>query len=292
MRENTSIRKLGQQIGYDIRQGIIQQWKKYAMLLAVYIVSIVHFILICKMSKKVDSYTSADMIMWMLKGVKKFDANSRSQLDIPTVYMFPNIIIAFIIGNYVIKDLYGYGKSILVKAESRINWWLSKCIWCVLSAFVSYGMMYIVIAVAGVCTGSFSLKPTPEIYYHLFSMDKQMILQYADVGSLLAGVVITSFIMTVTLNIIQITVGLIVSPTLAYMAIIVLLVLGVFMDNPLVITVYCMAIRSVRYMPYGYKLLPAVIIMCAMILLCVIAGAIYSSKMDIINKKADWQNPD
>ena len=45
MTKRSKLRILRQQIAYDIRQGIIYQWKKYAMLLIVYIVCIVSFII-------------------------------------------------------------------------------------------------------------------------------------------------------------------------------------------------------------------------------------------------------
>ena len=123
MTKHSKLRILRQQIAYDIRQGIIYQWKKYAMLLIVYIVCIVSFIIRCKTNRHIESYTCGDMVMWMLKGMKKIETGRHMNIDIPSVYIFPNVIIAFIVGNYVIKDLYGYGKSVLLKAGSRINWW-------------------------------------------------------------------------------------------------------------------------------------------------------------------------
>ena len=40
------MRMLGLQIKYDIRQGILQQWKKFVVLGVVYIACIIHFIII------------------------------------------------------------------------------------------------------------------------------------------------------------------------------------------------------------------------------------------------------
>ena len=102
----------------------------------------------------------------------------------------------------------------------------------------------------------------------------------------------TSLVMTMTLNMIQITIGLILSPTIGYMAVMVFLVVAAFSDSPVIVTLYCMAVRSGLYMPSGYKIAPALVIMFIMIMVCAIAGAVYSSHMDIISKKAEWQNPD
>ena len=231
------------------------------------------------------------MVMWMLKGMKKIETGRHMNIDIPSVYIFPNVIIAFIVGNYIIKDLYGYGKSVLLKAGSRINWWISKCIWCLVSALVCYGMMYIVIAVAGICTGSFSISPTQDVCCYMLNMDRQYI-ENVDIVRLMLSVMGTSLVMTMTLNMIQITIGLILSPTIGYMAVMVFLVVAAFSDSPVIITLYCMAVRSGLYMPSGYKIAPALVIMFIMIMVCAIAGAVYSSHMDIISKKAEWQNPD
>ena len=151
------------QIKYDIREGIIQQWKKYAVLCVIYIACIVQFIMLCGANRHIDTYTCGDMVMWMFDGVKKFDAGAKNNVDISSVYILPNVFIAYIIGNYVIKDLYGYGKDILIRTGNRIKWWLSKCIWCVLTSCMCYAVLYAVIVIAGICTGSFSFVPTKEV---------------------------------------------------------------------------------------------------------------------------------
>lgn len=132
------------QIKYDIREGIIQQWKKYAVLCVIYIACIVQFIMLCGANRHIDTYTCGDMVMWMFDGVKKFDTGAKNNVDISSVYILPNVFIAYIIGNYVIKDLYGYGKDILIRTGNRIKWWLSKCIWCVLASCMCYAVLYAV----------------------------------------------------------------------------------------------------------------------------------------------------
>ena len=87
MTKHSKLRILRQQIAYDIRQGIIYQWKKYAMLLIVYIVCIVSFIIRCKTNRHIESYTCGDMVMWMLKGMKKIESGRHMNIDIPSVYI-------------------------------------------------------------------------------------------------------------------------------------------------------------------------------------------------------------
>ena len=280
------------QVKYDIREGIIQQWKKFAVLGVIYIACIVHFIMVCGANRHIDTYTCGDMVMWMLDGVKKFDAGAKNNVDISSVYILPNVFIAYIIGNYVIKDLYGYGKDILIRTGNRIKWWLSKCVWCVLTSCLCYAMLYIIIIVTGICVGNFSFVPTQEVCYSLLRMDKQLIINNPDLTGLMVSVMVMSFVMTITFGIIQIAVGLIVSPTIGYIIIISFLVIGAFSDNPFVISIYSMALRSSRYKPDGYNIGLGLLIMAAIIICGIIAGTLYARRMDIISKKQEWQNPE
>lgn len=280
------------QIKYDIREGIIQQWKKYAVLCVIYIACIVQFIMLCGANRHIDTYTCGDMVMWMFDGVKKFDAGAKNNVDISSVYILPNVFIAYIVGNYVIKDLYGYGKDILIRTGNRIKWWLSKCIWCVLTSCMCYAVLYAVIVMAGICTGSFSFVPTKEVCYSLLHMDKQLIIDNPNLTGLMASMMVMSLVMTITFGIIQIAVGLIVSPTIAYIIVVSFLVVGAFSDNPLVISIYCMALRSGMYSPGGYNMWLGLLIMAVIIMCCIIAGTLYARRMDIISKKQEWQNPE
>ena len=280
------------QIKYDIREGIVQQWKKYAVLCVVFIACVIHFIMLCRANRHIDTYTCGDMVMWMFDGVKKFDAGAKNNVDISSVYILPNIFIAYIIGNYVIKDLYGYGKDILIRTGSRIKWWLSKCIWCVLISCICYAMLYVIIIIAGICTGGFTFVPTKEVCYSLLHMDKQLIIDNPNLTGLMASMMVMSLVMTITFGIIQIAVGLIVSPTIAYIIVVSFLVVGAFSDNPLVISIYCMALRSGMYSPGGYNMWLGLLIMAVIIMCCIIAGTLYARRMDIISKKQEWQNPE
>lgn len=286
------MRSLLLQIKYDCRQGILCQWKRYILLIAVYIVCVAQFIWICERSRYVDTYTSADMVLWMFKRIEKYVPDTHKLVDISAPYILPNIIIAYIIGNYIIKDLYGYGKNLMVRTGSRVNWWISKCIWCVITVFISYALMYAVILAASVVTHSLSLNITPDVCVSIMGMDKVLILNYANLDYMLSSVMLSSVLMSIALSVFQILVTLLISPVIAYMAVMIMIVLAAFVDNPLVITLYCMVIRSRAYMPQGYGVSLAIVIMLIIITACAVAGGLYANNMDIVSKREEWQNLD
>ena len=43
------------QIKSDIREGIVQQWKRFAMLGIIYAVCVIYFVMICSFSRHIDS---------------------------------------------------------------------------------------------------------------------------------------------------------------------------------------------------------------------------------------------
>lgn len=147
-----------------------------------------------------------------------------------------------------------------------------------------YAVLYAVIVIAGICTGSFSFVPTKEVCYSLLHMDKQLIIDNPNLTGLMASMMVMSLVMTITFGIIQIAVGLIVSPTIAYIIVVSFLVVGAFSDNPLVISIYCMALRSGMYSPGGYNMWLGLLIMAVIIMCCIIAGTLYARRMDIISK--------
>ena len=153
-----------------------------------------------------------------------------------------------------------------------------------------YAILYAVIVIAGICMGSFSFVPTKEVCYSLLHMDKQLIIDNPNLTGLMASMMVMSLVMTITFGIIQIAVGLIVSPTIAYIIVVSFLVVGAFSDNPLVISIYCMALRSGMYSPGGYNMWLGLLIMAVIIMCCIIAGILYARRMDIISKKQEWHH--
>lgn len=128
------------QIKYDFINGIVHQWKKFLLIAVVYAVLITDFLVRCKTKHFMGQYTSSDIILYIFRGMR-WIVDVQTDINIPTAYILPNILIGFAIGNYPFKDINGYGGMVLMRAGKKLVWWISKCIWAVLTACICYGIL-------------------------------------------------------------------------------------------------------------------------------------------------------
>ena len=133
------------QIKYDFINGIVHQWKKFLLIAVVYAVLITDFLVRCKTKHFMGQYTSSDIILYIFRGMR-WIVDVQTDINIPTAYILPNILIGFAIGNYPFKDINGYGGMVLMRAGKKLVWWLSKCIWAVFTACICYGILILEIA--------------------------------------------------------------------------------------------------------------------------------------------------
>jgi len=131
----------------DIRQGILSAYLKYMIVLIVSIVftqnyyaKVENYIVQGKVAGKVRIL---DLLIYFFKGMKEYIPASNRPFEIPVDFLLLNMLLAFIIWNYPMKDMNGYGRSILARSDTRMSWWLSKCIWNVLSVLTYYAAIYI-----------------------------------------------------------------------------------------------------------------------------------------------------
>ena len=143
------------QVRYDIVNGIVHQWKKFLLLAIVYGVLITQFLAVCRLKHLIGQYTISDIVLYLFKGMS-WITDDKSEVIIPTAYVLPNVLIAFAIGNYPFKDINGYGGMVLMRARKKSVWWISKCIWAVITSVVTYAILVVevvAVALAGRLTG-------------------------------------------------------------------------------------------------------------------------------------------
>ena len=109
----------------DIKQGIISEYLKYMVVL------IISFIFTQNYYAKIENYISKgkvvgdatifDLFLYFFKGMKEYIPASNNPFEIPVDFLLLNILLAIIIGNYPMKDINGYGRSVLVRSDTRLS---------------------------------------------------------------------------------------------------------------------------------------------------------------------------
>ena len=255
------------QIKYDFINGIVHQWKKFLLIAVVYAVLITDFLVRCKTKHFMGQYTSSDIILYIFRGMR-WIVDVQTDINIPTAYILPNILIGFAIGNYPFKDINGYGGMVLMRAGKKLVWWISKCIWAVLTACICYGILILEIAGVSLAGGRLSLQVNRQVCISIDGYDKTLIKNNPNLTRLAVYMIIVGLLTTIAICLVQI--------------------MGVFFRSFLFIGNGFMALRNIMYTPEGGSLTLTVIADIVLIVVSVIAGYASFRRMDIL-KKSDWR---
>lgn len=104
------------------------------------------------------------MLLYFFRGKEIYNPINGAEFMIPTEYMMLQLYLSYMIGDYILKDLLGVGKNILVRTQKRVFWWLSKCVWCVITVIGFYAAVYLsAVLICMITGGSLTTALTPEI---------------------------------------------------------------------------------------------------------------------------------
>ncbi len=274
------------QIRYDIVNGIIHQWKKFLLIAVVYGILITQFLAVCKMKHLIGQYTISDIVLYLFKGMS-WITDDKSEITIPTAYILPNVLIAFAIGNYPFKDINGYGGMVLMRAKKKLVWWISKCIWAVITSVVTYAILTAEVVAFALAGGKISWQVNKDICYKVSGYDKIFIKDNVNLTKLAVYILIVGLLTTIAICLVQICVSQIMGAIIGYIAVVVILIMGVFLRSFLFIGNGFMALRNIMYTPEGGSFKLTVIADIVLIVVSVIAGYVSFRRMDIL-KKSDW----
>lgn len=275
------------QIKYDIINGIVHQWRKFILIAVVYGVLIAEFLVRCRLKHFSGQYTLSDIILWMFKGMT-WITDSQKEVNIPTAYILPNILIAFVIGNYPFKDINGYGGMILMRSGKKSVWWFSKCIWAVITAMVTYAVLIVEAVAVSLAGGKLSLHVNKDICCKVSGYNKMYIVNNMNLTRLAVYMIVAGLITTIAICLIQKCTSQLMGAVIGYVAVVVILIMGVFFRSFLVIGNGFMAIRNVLYTPQGGDIRLTIAADAVLAAVSVVVGYISFKRMDIL-KRSDWR---
>ena len=128
-------------------------------LMAVTVVSCVVFfltysIVIINMPEFTGPLTLGECFLCMWTGRLPYDSASEGAFQFPLAWLTLLVLMGYVVADYPTRDLSGIGSHFIVKTQSRWAWWLSKCAWVVVCAFVCWAITIAVCFIAALLTGA------------------------------------------------------------------------------------------------------------------------------------------
>ena len=217
------------QINADIRQGILQKWKVFLITTCISLGLTVLFLyttsgLITK-GRITGSVSLGDVFYYMFRGMKEYDPKTGELFDIVDSFLIWNLLLAFIISYYPVRELRNTGKIYLTRANSRIQWWLSKCVWNILTVSLFYLCIFVGMVIGGFISSFFfdhitasSFLFNPEIFKKVFKQEFTQGMQ----KYIMAQIMILPFVASLAISMFQMAVEFIFNEPISYIAVIVI----------------------------------------------------------------------
>lgn len=243
-------------VKYDVTVGMRQNLVKYGIgfFLLVFLCGMT--IISCKISGEPMSFRSCFTAFF--RGIPKYVPGGQNEFSLPVTWLLYHLYALFMVCSYPNNDLEGYGKSVLLSSGSRFGWWLSKCLWTVISEVAFWAVTLLLLLFAGA-----PATASPPI----------------GIGTLLLPLAVL-----ISLSLLQMALSFLINPTISFFFSVVLLVITAYCDSPLLIGNYDMMARVLdgnASVPLGFAL-AAILSITA-----VVAGFLLWRKKDILQQKQE-----
>lgn len=274
-------------LNFDLGQGIL---RNKALLVVPSLISIVSFF---DFAGKAHSFlldgvitepvSYGDYWFYLYGGMHKYTPEPGNAFRFPIVWIVVFLVIPFILLNYPFKDMYGVGQQILVRSGKRTVWWLSKCCW----NFLGTLLYHLIIQGVGIVL-FYMLKMDASNRIHMEFIDIVFLVGHQEVHDpsvIPFFVFVLPVIVSVAINMLQMTLSLFMKPTAGFFVIAVLLLASSYLLSPLLLGNYAMAFRYDWMLVQGVSMGVGGAMATVLLFLSVLLGLVRFRLYDILESE-------
>lgn len=276
------------QVLADFKQGI---WKCYVKYMIVIVISMIlangFFTDMSLYIKKglIDSRLSyGECVVYIFRGMKEFIPSPKNPFEVPTEFLLLNIFLAFIIGNYPMKNIHEFGMLTLIRSNNRLLWWLSKCLWNIASVITFYIMIYVGIAITyithiGVTNDNIVQLNAKVIKYVLQTGNNQI-----DSKMLIISAIILPIATSIAISMLQMMLAFFIKPIVSYMVTVSIYIFSAYYMKWFMIGNYMMMYRNKSINENGMQIGKSLMIDIIIFTVSIITGYVYFKRYDVLSK--------
>lgn len=257
----------------DIREQILKRWYYFVLLIPLLVYQ---WMSLCSMSR-ISGLSGRpgfmDLIIYLFYGEQEYIPNV-SPFKVRVEFLVMQVLLAYMTAYYPVRDLSVRGRQIFIRVGGNVIWWYSKCLWLMLTVGLFYFVIWIT---AAILTGGLSLQP-----------DSNLLLVYGEINRLgqPAEYVLYCLLLPLAANLavlfVQMLLSLLTAPVYGFFIVVFQLLLSFYFYSPLLPGNYQMFNRLEPARENGIMALPSLFLCGAVILICIVTGAVYMKKRDIL----------
>lgn len=182
--------------------------------------------------------STADFILDMFKGMEKYEPQIKTRpFEIPAFYLFFHLYISYAIAKYPFSDLKGMGKNVLINAESRSSWLVSKFIWCAEMIVIFYMITYMIAAIFSFLSGNVTFYLNSEINSAVSNLNLTQTLFFTNA-------VVLPIVTSICISYVQLMLSFRFNVLIGNIATIVFICLSAYYTNTFLLGNYFMLLRN------------------------------------------------
>lgn len=230
---------------YDIKNGCLKNFRLFLLPI------VMEVVVLLLMAKRVGIYeqyditaskTLGDVLLYHFGGMGKYVLSADKAFEFPVIWMILFVLILFVTLDYPVSNLQGFGSKVLVKGNSRIRWWLAKCVWNLICNVVYFGIIFLLILLFCSMKGiPFSLSVNSDLQTWLFELDAYT--QLLPGVSMPIGELVQVFLVSVAICQLQMALVLWLKPIYSFMVMCMFLLVSAYFQNDVLWGNYAMLLR-------------------------------------------------
>ena len=207
--------------------------------------------------------------------------NAMFHFNFPSIWALTYLVLLLITLQYPYEDLMGFGKNIIVLSGRICDWWLSKCIWTMLTV-----VLYFLLAFGCFSTVSLLLGAEGNLnigtYYPYFRFDSPDFI--TDPPWNIVPTLLMQIPVGIGLCVMQLTFSVATSRLASYLICVVFLLASAYTQHSLLFPNISMFARNIDIVTNGLMPVVELIVIAWFAVVSILVGYIYLKYSDILNK--------
>ncbi len=235
-----------------------------------------------RMGKEAASPSFGDCFAALFGGSLDMATLDMSRARLPMSWIAVMGLVLYAPLAYPYSNLMGFGKQVLVQGRSRWRWWLGKCLWVLLCVAAVFALAVAVALAMDLAAGGGPTLAVQRALPGLLSMSSR---EFLEVGEPIGPFVAQVAACLAALCLAQLALSLVLRPLPSYLLIMGVVTLSSFYSGFPFVGELCMWARTSLAALVGVSPAQGIAASVALGALAVVAGGVYFSKMDILDKE-------
>ena len=227
-----------------------------------------------------------DMFAYMMGGILPVDMESLTDsFQFPIRWLLPHVLILYITLPYAVADISKQGLQILIRTGKKTYWWLSKCIWNMVTVATCCLVYDGVICLFAILTGK-----SKDVILNAEFFEKEfnavLLNQQISAEEFVVAFLLMPMLVCMSMSLLQMLITLFIHPICAYCIVLGYYIVGAYYVSPVFISNYAMGTRNAVMGAYNFTSMTGVCLCGSVIFLCISLGMTRIRQMDFLQKES------